>query len=152
MRKVFREISTIEEVLEILKKRCKLNREVEEVKILDATGRVLAEDVHAAVSVPPFDRATMDGYAVKAEDTFTADENSPVKLKLLGKIEAGDWPEVELKNGEAIEVSTGAVIPKGANAVVMVEFTREKEGFVEVFKPVSPGENLMFAGSDIMVG
>uniref|UniRef100_A0A7J2TIV0 molybdopterin molybdotransferase n=1 Tax=Archaeoglobus fulgidus TaxID=2234 RepID=A0A7J2TIV0_ARCFL len=152
MRKVFRHISTIQEAFEAIERFCKLEREVEEVDILNATGRVLAEDVHAIASVPPFDRATMDGYALKAEDTFGADEDNPARLKIIGKIEAGEWPELEVKRGEAMEVSTGSAIPRGANAVVMVEFTRERDGFVEVFKPVYPGENIMFAGSDIMAG
>ena len=152
MRKVFRQISTIEEALKAIESFCNLKREVEEIDILNATGRVLAEDVHAVVSVPPFDRATMDGYALRAEDTFGADEDNPVRLKVIGKVEAGEWPNSEVGKGEAMEVSTGAVVPKGANAVVMVEFTRERDGFVEVFKSVTPSENLMSAGSDIMAG
>jgi len=152
MRKVFRQISTIEESLKAIESFCNLKREVEEIDILNATGRVLAEDVYAVVSVPPFDRATMDGYALKAEDTFGADEDNPVRLKVIGKVEAGEWPNSEVRKGEAMEVSTGAVVPKGANAVVMVEFTRERDGFVEIFKSVTPGENLMSAGSDIMAG
>ncbi|MEM0265763.1 MAG: molybdopterin biosynthesis protein [Archaeoglobaceae archaeon] len=152
MRKVFRQILTIEEARKILFSRYKPIPKVEEVDLLSATGRVLAEDVYSAISVPPFDRATMDGFAVKAEDTFLAEENNPVKLKVLGKIEAGDWVDAELREGEAFEVSTGSMIPKGANAVVMVEFTREVGEFVEVYKAVAPGENVMFAGSDIMAG
>ncbi len=152
MRKVFRQISTIEESLKAIESFCNLKREVEEIDILNATGRVLAEDVYAVVSVPPFDRATMDGYALKAEDTFGADEDNPVRLKVIGKVEAGEWPNSEVRKGEAMEISTGAVVPKGANAVVMVEFTRERDGFVEIFKSVTPGENLMSAGSDIMAG
>lgn len=152
MRKVFRQILTVEEAKRLLFSRYKPVPEVEEVEILSATGRVLAEDVYSAISVPPFDRATMDGYAVIAEDTFLAEENKPVKLRVLGKIEAGEWVEDEIRKGEAFEVSTGSMIPKGANAVVMVEFTRETGGFVEVYKAVAPGENVMFAGSDIMAG
>ncbi|MCS7118791.1 MAG: molybdopterin biosynthesis protein [Archaeoglobaceae archaeon] len=152
MRKVFREIITIEEAKNLLLKHCRIPKEIEEIEIINATDRILAEDVFASVSVPPFDRATMDGYAVKAEDTFTADENNPVKLRVLGRIEAGEWCEFEIKSGEAFEVATGATIPKGANAVVMVEFTRERDGFVEIFKAIAPGENLMSAGSEIMVG
>lgn len=152
MRKVFRQILTIEEAKKILFSRYKPVPEVEEVEILSATGRVLAEDVYSEISVPPFDRATMDGFAVRAEDTFSAEENNPVKLRVLGKIEAGDWVDAEINRGETFEVSTGAAIPKGANAVVMVEFTREANDFVEVYKAVAPGENVMFAGSDIMAG
>ncbi len=152
MRKVFRQILTIEEAKNLLFSRYKPIPRVEELDILSATGRVLAEDVYSKISVPPFDRATVDGFAVKAEDTFSAEEDNPVKLRVLGKIEAGDWVELEVRSGEAFEISTGSAIPKGANAVVMVEFTREVGEFVEIYKSVAPGENVMFAGSDIMAG
>lgn len=152
MRRVFRQISTVEEAKKLLFSRYKLHPKFEEVDLLSATEKILAEDVHSRVSVPPFDRATMDGFAVRAEDTFPAEENNPVRLKILGKIEAGEWVDAEVGRGECFEVSTGSVVPKGANAVVMVEFTREVGAFVEVYRAVAPGENVMFAGSDVMVG
>lgn len=152
MRKVFRHILTIEEAKKVLFSRYNPTPRVEEVDLLFATGRVLAEDVYSAISVPPFDRAAMDGFAVKAEDTFLAEENNPVRLKVLGKIEAGEWVNVEIKKGEAFEVSTGSVIPKGANAVVMVEYTKLVDDLVEIYRSVAPGENVTFAGNDIMAG
>ncbi|MEM1579126.1 MAG: molybdopterin-binding protein, partial [Archaeoglobaceae archaeon] len=152
MRKIFREIMTVEEAKKVLFENYKPLRKTEEVELIKATGRVLAEDVYAFFSIPPFDRAAMDGYAVKAEDTFEAEENKPAILKLIGKVEAGEWFEKDITHGEAVEIATGAAIPKGANAVVMVEFTREKGSLVEIYKPVTPGENVMFAGSDIMAG
>jgi putative molybdopterin biosynthesis protein len=152
MRRVFREVVSVEEARKILLEHFRVKREVEEVDLLSSNGRILAENIRSPISIPPFDRAVMDGYAVKAEDTFFADETNPVRLRVIGRIEAGDWSELELRVGEAVEVSTGSVMPKGANAVVMVEYTREEDGNVEVFKSVSPGENVLFAGSDVMAG
>ncbi|MEM2717602.1 MAG: molybdopterin biosynthesis protein [Archaeoglobaceae archaeon] len=152
MRRVFREVVSLEKAKEVLFQFYKPERSVEEVGILESTGRVLAEDVRSPISLPPFDRAVMDGYAVIAEDTFNADENNPTILKVVDRIEAGEWSEVEVSRGNAVEVATGSAMPNGANAVVMVEFTKEKGEFVEIFKSVAPGENVLFAGSDVMAG
>ncbi len=152
MRKVFRDVVTIDEARNLLFNHFTPKRAVETVPLHLAVGRVLAKDVYALTDVPPFDRATMDGYAVRAEDTFTAEEDNPVILKVTGVIEAGKKPEIEVNRGEAAEIATGAMMPKGANAVVMVEYTRKRRDEIEVFKPVSPGENVMYAGSDIMAG
>ena len=152
MRKVFRDAVSIDEARKLLFNHFTPKRAVEKVPIHLAAGRVLARDVYAITDVPPFDRATMDGYAVRAEDTFTAEEDSPVILKVVGVIEAGKKPEIEIDRGEAAEIATGAMMPKGANAVVMVEYTRRRGDRIEVLKPVSPGENVMYAGSDVMAG
>ncbi|MDI9646422.1 MAG: molybdopterin biosynthesis protein, partial [Archaeoglobales archaeon] len=120
-RKIFRKVVKLDEAVKIVESFCMLKEEFERIPILLAHSRVLAEDVYAKIDVPPFDRAAMDGYALKAEDTFGADEERPVKMKIVGKIEAGEIPDFEIKSGEAAEISTGAAIPKGANAVVMVE-------------------------------
>ena len=152
MRKVFRDVVTIDEARNLLFNYFSPQRKVETVPLYLAVNRVLANDVYALTDVPPFDRATMDGYAVRVEDTFTAEEDNPVILKVTGVIEAGKKPEIEVSRGEAVEIATGAMMPKGANAVVMVEYTRRRGDEIEVFKPVSPGENVMYAGSDIMAG
>ncbi|MEM4267416.1 MAG: molybdopterin biosynthesis protein [Candidatus Woesearchaeota archaeon] len=125
----------------------------ERVSLSDALGRVLAEDVIARIDVPPFDRSSRDGYAVNAKDTFFADEESPVKIKLSGeKIAAGTNPKKAILKGYCSEISTGAVIPTGANAIVMVENTSIEGEYVNVYRPVVPGENVMHAGSDMMKG
>lgn len=127
-------------------------REKEEVPLSECHGRTLAEDVYSKVDVPGFDRASMDGYAVKSGDTWGADEESPKALKVTGIVNAGDKPSVAVQKGTTVEVATGAVMPEGANAVVMVENTDPDGGLINVRKPVSPGENVMHTGTDIMMG
>jgi molybdenum cofactor synthesis domain-containing protein len=149
-RKEFRTLVSLEEARNALEPFYK--RSVEEVPLSGCHDRVLAEDVYSRVDVPGFDRASMDGYAVKAADTWGADEEAPRTLKLLGIIHAGDRPTIIVTEGTAVEVATGAVMPAGANAVVMVENT-DPEGFtVNVRKPVTPGENVMHTGADVMMG
>ncbi|MBU1493986.1 MAG: molybdopterin biosynthesis protein [Actinobacteria bacterium] len=125
---------------------------VETVALDAALGRVLAADVAAAVDVPGFDRSNMDGFAVRATDTAGAEELAPVVLTLLGPpLAAGDRPApgFEVGPGRAVPIATGAVVPRGADAVVMVEDTHLAGKRVEVSRPVAPGGNLTFAGSDI---
>jgi len=112
----------------------------------------VAENVKAPIDVPPFDRATMDGYAVVAEDTYGAGEGNPKPLKIAGKVTPGEEPKVEVAKGTAAEISTGAPIPPGADAVVMVEYTRHEKNYVNIYRAVTPGENVMAAGSDIVAG
>ncbi len=125
---------------------------VEEVSLEEAVGRVLAEDVYSSVDVPPFDRATMDGYAVRAVDTFGAFENRPVSLKVIGKVEAGEEPKREVGEGEAVEIATGAPLPKGSDAVVPVEFTKREGDRILIYRSLAPNENVASAGSDIRLG
>ncbi len=126
----------------------------EEVRLEDARGRVLAERIDAQLDVPGFDRASMDGYAVRARDTFGADETDPALLSLVGTVHAGAEPAVDVGEGEAVEISTGAVMPPGADSVVMVERTDEREGgdTVEVRTALAPGDNVMLAGADVAAG
>jgi molybdenum cofactor synthesis domain-containing protein len=125
---------------------------VETVSISEAHKRVLAQDIVAPLNIPPFSRSTVDGYAVKAADTFGASEDQPVTLKFCGHVAIGESPNVAVKNGLAAEIVTGAPIPDGANSVVMVEQTSQKGNNISVHRPVSIGENLMAAGSDILKG
>jgi putative molybdopterin biosynthesis protein len=152
-RKVFRQLQSLESANSVLWSSWQGNSpSVERVSLANVLGRVLAEDVFSTIDVPSFDRASMDGFAVIAEDTFTADEQHPAKLKVLAQVEAGDGSEHAISDSEAVEIATGAPIPKGANAVVMVEFTKRTGNEVLVFKPVSPSENVTGAGSDVMCG
>ncbi|MGD8506179.1 MAG: molybdopterin-binding protein [Candidatus Bathyarchaeota archaeon] len=114
-----------------------------------AHNRILAEDIVAPFDVPPFNRSTVDGYAVKSKDTFGADEDRPIALKLCGQARVGELPEVTIEEGKTAEIVTGAPLPHGANAVVMFEDIVKKENAVFVHTSVSKGENVMKAGSDI---
>ncbi len=129
-------------------------RPAETVPLAEALGRVLAVDVRAPGNVPAFDRSNVDGFAVRAEDTFGADERQPARLRLVGEpIPAGHAPTGEVGSGEARVIATGGVIPRGADAVVMVEDTRlDDEGRVEVVRPVVPGGRISAAGSDVTQG
>ncbi len=133
-----------------------LTPEPETVPLAEARGRVLAERVDATIDVPGFDRASVDGYAVRAADTFGADEADPAALPVVGTVHAGEQPGVTVGPGEAAEVSTGAVLPDGADAVVMVERTGTEHGddgeVVVVRTAVAPGDHVMFAGADVAAG
>ncbi|MBN1357740.1 molybdopterin molybdotransferase MoeA [Candidatus Bathyarchaeota archaeon] len=124
----------------------------EETPLLEAYNRVLGENVVSALDIPPFNRSTVDGYAVKAEDTFGAEENQPAKLATLGMVSVGEQPKIRVGKGETAEIVTGAPIPEGADAVVMVEDT-DKTGFeLRVFRAVTRDENVMKRGADIKKG
>jgi molybdopterin molybdotransferase len=125
----------------------------ERVPIRQAGGRVLASAAVAAVDVPPFDRAAMDGYAVIAEDTFGAGRYEPKILRCLEKVYTGEVPTQALSRGTCIEIATGAPMPAGADAVVMVEETEKAaDGTVRIFTPVYPRQHVGRRGADITTG
>jgi molybdopterin biosynthesis enzyme len=124
----------------------------EEIELLQAYGRVLAQDVVSELDIPPFSRATVDGYAVKAEDTFGADEKSPAKLNVVGMICIGEAPNITLQKGEAAEIVTGAPIPAGADAVIMIEDTEREDNELSVYCSVTQNNNIMKGGTDIKKG
>jgi putative molybdopterin biosynthesis protein len=122
----------------------------ESVPLSAALGCILAEDIIAPVDVPGFDRSNVDGFAVGAEDTFGASEDRPRTLRLGGPaVLPGLSPNIAVVGGTAVAVATGAVIPRGADAVVMVEYTDVDAGQLVIRRPVAPGANITFAGTDI---
>jgi molybdopterin molybdotransferase len=127
----------------------------ENVPLSNACQRVLAETVVSAVDLPPFDNSAMDGYAVRSADVIGAKPNSPVKLKLIGRVVAGDVFSSELAAGNCVRLFTGSPIPRGGDAVVMQEDTRvvpESSGDVFVLEPVKAAENVRPRGEDVTVG
>jgi len=129
----------------------------ETVALDAALGRVLAEDVVATVDVPGFDRANVDGFAVLANDTFGAMEETPRTVRLNAEVLApGVVPVAGVRSGLATAIATGGMLPRGADAVVMVEYTdpvdAEGGSAVEIGRPVTPGENVSYAGTDIAQG
>ena len=122
---------------------------IEEVLLEEALDRVLAINVTSPINVPQFTRSTVDGYAVKAEDTFLAEEDNPVDLKLSGIVNMGEIPDFILERGHTVEIATGAPLPLGSDSIVMVENTTRKNQVISIFRPVAAGENVMKIGADI---
>jgi putative molybdopterin biosynthesis protein len=147
---MFRKLLSFDEAKQLLKQAFSAKPVgVEQVSISEAHERVLAQDIVAPFDIPSFTRSTVDGYAVKAVDTFDASEDKPVSLKFCGHVAIGESPNVVVKNGLVAEIVTGAPLPEGADSVVMIEYTTRRGDNVFVHRPVSIGENLMAAGSDI---
>ena len=124
----------------------------ERVALVDAGGRVVAADVVAAIDVPPFDRAAMDGYAVVAEDTFGAGTHAPKTLRCVDRVFTGQVPARGISTGECIEIATGAPMPAGADAVVMVEETERAGENINMLTPVYPRQNVGRRAADIAIG
>jgi molybdopterin molybdotransferase len=149
--KLFRTLISLEEALKTLSSYAK-RTEIEEIRFEAALDRVLAEDVFSPMDSPPFDRAAMDGYAIRGEDSFGAAPRNPVFLKINRRVEEEKENRVEIGAGECVSIATGMPVPKGSNAVVMLEYTKERGDTVEIFKPVTPGKNVSFKGEDVKKG
>ena len=150
---MFRKLMSFDEAKEAINNHFKPAQLGEEdVALLEAYNRVLKENIVSKLDIPPFNRSTVDGYAVNSEDTFGADENQPASLKVSGVVNVGEQPKVVLAKGEAAEIVTGAPIPEGADAVVMVEDTERTNGDLQVFSSVTKNENIMKKGTDIKNG
>ena len=148
-----RETIPLEEARALILESARPVTRIESVPLEQAHGRVLARDVVAAADVPPFSRAAMDGFAVIAADTFGAGQFSPKPLRLVEKVYTGQVPTRPVPQGGCTEIATGAPMPAGADAVVMVEETeKESDGRVRVFSPVYPGQNVGRQGADIRAG
>jgi len=150
-RKEFRELISVEDARRLIDE-IEVHPSIESIPIENALGCSIAEDVVSGVDVPSFNRSVMDGYAVRAKDTYHASETDPVVLKLTGSIPAGCVDRFPVGEHEAVDIATGAPIPDNADAVVMIEHTKREDDTVFVYRPVHLGENIMRAGSDIMKG
>src|SRR5260370_18689647 len=139
----------VSEAIQIVLQRTR-QLEVESVALDDAMGRILGEDVIADTDLPPFDRAQMDGYAVRAADVA----NVPARLRVVGESAAGLGWHREMKVGEAVRIMTGAPVPAGADAVQQVELTRESDGGseVEILEPVEAGRSIVNQAAEIRAG
>ena len=158
--KPIKETIPLEEARQLIAEACKPIERTERVRLVDANGRVAAAAVRSTRDVPPFARAGMDGFAVRAEDTFGATRYDPKTLRVIDKVYTGQVPTITLEPGTAIEIATGAPMPQGADAVVMVEETERVEerlgtealAKVAVLTPVYPRQNVGRQGADIVVG
>jgi len=144
---------TVKEARELLGVHIKTGYRAERVPLLEALGRRLAEDVTAVDDVPGFDRSTMDGFAVRARDTFGASESLPAYLDVTGEVLMGREAAGDLGVGQAWRIPTGGMLPPGADAVAMIEYTEELDDrTIGVTKPVAPGDHMVRAGEDIAAG
>ena len=146
-------VKTPEEVLALIETEFAQVTGTELVSLSDAMGRVLAEDIAATEYVPDFDRSTVDGYAVRARDTFGCTDSIPAILPLQGEVFMGEGAEFQLNPEECVAVPTGGALPKGADSVVMVEYTEDYgDGTIGISKSVAPGQNMIFRGDDVHPG
>src|SRR5256714_12130266 len=120
----------------------------ESVCLTEASNRFLAEDIIADTDLPPFDRAQMDGYAVRSDEVA----KTPVRLRIAGESAAGAGWHHEMKSGEAVRIMTGAPVPAGADAVQQVELTRESDGRVEILERVEAGRSIVRRAAEITAG
>jgi len=148
----FRELIDFETAKRIVMDSTRVITKTERVKLRESAGRVLAVSIQAKIDVPGFRRGAMDGYAVIAEDTFGASRTAPKHLQLKGKIFAGMKPEFPVESGTCVQISTGAPMPEGADAVIMVEETSLDGDTVNIYKPVYPGAHVSGKDSDISNG
>ena len=118
----------------------------------DCLGLVLSEDVYALLDMPPFSRSAQDGYALCSKDSIGATGENPVKLKVTGKIYAGDHLDVQVRPGEAVRIMTGAMVPVGADCVLRQEDTDEGEDVVQIYKEVEPSCSICFKGEEYKKG
>ncbi len=129
------------------------NTEAEKISLYSALGRVLAEDIISSENIPAFNRSTVDGYAVKASDTYGCGESIPAQLEIVGEILMGEEATQILCDGQCIKISTGGMLPEGADSVVMVEHTDcSFDSLCLIYKSVSPFENVTRKGDDIKDG
>jgi molybdopterin molybdotransferase len=147
----FRRRSEVPAVLEWIDRNAS-RLDAETVALEGAAGRVLAQDVIAPIDVPGFDRAAMDGYALRGEDTAGASEYSPLALPLAGQVLPGEPFRGQADAREAVRIMTGAPMPRGLDAVVPAEFATESAGQIEVARPVAPGQHVAHRGEDIPTG
>jgi molybdopterin molybdotransferase len=149
--KEFFKVKTIDQVLEYRTRFVPM--ETEEVPITDSMGRILAEDIHSDIDLPDFARSIMDGFAVRGASTFGASEGNPAYLAVKGMVAMGESSNLSVGSGEAVRISTGGMLPAGADSVVMVEHTGAiDDTTIEVYRSVAPGQNMVSVGEDIKKG
>jgi molybdopterin molybdotransferase len=124
----------------------------EKVSILDALGRVNAEDIRANRNIPPLDNSAMDGYALRFEDVQNASQEYPIRLEVIEDLPAGFISKKKIERGKAIRIMTGAPVPKGADTVIPVEETKKEDKSVLIFKAFPRGEHIRESGEDVKKG
>ncbi|OIJ11644.1 molybdopterin molybdenumtransferase MoeA [Anaerobacillus arseniciselenatis] len=148
----FFKVKTVEETFAQIEELVKAVKETEVIPLEEAFRRVLAEEIIATESIPSFPRSTVDGYAVKAKETFGSSETMPGFLNVAGSVQMGEAATAPLQSGEAIYVPTGGMIPPQSDSVIMIEHCEDLNGLLNTYKQVAPGENIIQIGEDVRVG
>ncbi|MBE6717121.1 MAG: molybdopterin molybdotransferase MoeA [Ruminococcaceae bacterium] len=146
-------VVSVEKALSLLEENFYAQVKTEAVPTENALSRVLGEDIISDENIPPFDRTTVDGFAVRAADTYGAGENSPAMLDITGEILMGERAQTGISRGECMKISTGGMLPEGSDAAVMTEHTDDGfDGICLCMKSVSPFENVTKKGDDVKQG
>lgn len=145
----FFEVKSVEETLSLIKKMVEPVTEKITLPLLEALHYCLAEHVYVRENVPAFRRSTVDGYAIKARDSFGASETLPGFLNVTGEVKMGQVPDRPIKNGEAMYVPTGGMLPEGSDAVIMIEHCENIDGLLNIYRQTAPGENVISVGEDL---
>lgn len=149
--KEFFKVKTIDQALEYREHFAPV--QTEDISLSESVGRVLATDIRSDIDLPDFARSIMDGFAVKGSSTFGAGEGNPAYLNLKGTVAMGESSNLAVGPGEAVRISTGGMLPTGADSVVMVEHTEAiDDTTIEVYRSVAPGQNMIEIGEDIKMG
>jgi molybdopterin molybdotransferase len=149
----FLKLTPTQQALQILLSHVEVPKNTERVRTIDALGRVTAQSIHSPIPMPPFPRSTVDGYAVRAPDTFGASESLPAYLKVIGEVLMGQTVAFDISQGEAALIHTGGMLPASCNAVVMIEYTQAVAAdMVEILRSVAVGENIIKIGEDVSSG
>ena len=149
--KEFFDVKTIEQALEYTVRFVRMG--TEHIPLAESTGRVLAEDIRSDTDLPEFARSIMDGYAVSGASTFGASEGNPAYLEVVGTVAMGQLPDFSVGPGQAARISTGGLLPGGADSVVMVEHTTAvDDNTIEAYRSVAPGQNMVAIGEDLKKG
>jgi len=148
----FFKVKTVEETFALIEEKIPAIEQIVVRELVDALNHILAEPVVAKENVPSFDRSTVDGYAVRAKDTYGSSESMPGFLTIAGEVKMGEVPDDEVSHGTAVYVPTGGMMPKGSDSVIMIEHCEDLDGLLNTYKQVAPGENVIQAGEDIKEG
>jgi molybdopterin molybdotransferase len=148
----FFKVKTVEETFALIEEKIPAIKDTEVCLLEDALHFILAEPVVAKENVPGFDRSTVDGYAVKAKDTFGSSESMPGFLTVVGEVKMGEAADHHVGSGEAVYVPTGGMLPKESDSVIMIEHCEDMDNLLNIYKQVAPGENVIRTGEDIREG
>ncbi|GGK20566.1 molybdopterin molybdenumtransferase MoeA [Caldalkalibacillus thermarum] len=148
----FYNVKSVEETFSIINQNVTPHGATVTLPLHQARGFVLAEDIIAPEDVPGFDRATVDGYAVKAQDTYGSSESNPQFLEVVGEIEMGEEVTQVLEKGQAMAIPTGGMLPPGSDSVIMMEYCENLDGLLNTYRQVAPQENVIQKGEDVQKG